>query len=305
MSKPKIDFIGIGAQKSGTTWLYRSLNKISDVNLPYVKELDYFSRSPDYGKSFLNHKYAALRMFKPIRNYKIISHLLQIKSREELNWYRKWYFSDYTDKWYLSLFDKYEGIKGEITPNYALLKIEDIKRMKELAPNVKLIYMIRNPIDRCISHYFDVRRRKDKHFHERPFDSQDFFRFANSEVQEKRSDYLDTLHRYTQVFPEEKILIGFFDAIGDNPAGLLGEVLKFIGSESEIDPGILIKKKINASKKKEIPIASKEMLVEKYGKYIEKLDREIGGYCTKWHNDLNERETSQEDLFPTGTFSII
>lgn len=37
------DFIGIGAQKSGTTWLYEKLRQHPDVYLPSQKELHYFT----------------------------------------------------------------------------------------------------------------------------------------------------------------------------------------------------------------------------------------------------------------------
>lgn len=36
------DFLGIGAQKAGTTWLYANLSKYPDVFLPRAKELHYF-----------------------------------------------------------------------------------------------------------------------------------------------------------------------------------------------------------------------------------------------------------------------
>lgn len=38
----KPDFICVGAQKSGTTWLYHELNKHPNVRMPAVKELRYF-----------------------------------------------------------------------------------------------------------------------------------------------------------------------------------------------------------------------------------------------------------------------
>src|SRR5204862_8294166 len=43
-----IQFLGIGAQKAGTTWLYEMLRLTPEVWMPPVKELHYFSRSPRY-----------------------------------------------------------------------------------------------------------------------------------------------------------------------------------------------------------------------------------------------------------------
>lgn len=43
-----IDFWGIGAPKSGTTWLYHNLKKFYLFYFPPIKELHYFDRSSHY-----------------------------------------------------------------------------------------------------------------------------------------------------------------------------------------------------------------------------------------------------------------
>ena len=47
----KIHFIGIGAQKSGTTWIDKQLRKIPEFDLPPIKEIHYFDRSEIYPSS--------------------------------------------------------------------------------------------------------------------------------------------------------------------------------------------------------------------------------------------------------------
>ena len=87
MRNKKIDFIGIGAQKAGTTWLYHSLKNIPEFDLPYVKEINYFSRSSEYGSGFLKHTYFLRRILKPIRTYRIVHHLTTIRDKEAFYWY--------------------------------------------------------------------------------------------------------------------------------------------------------------------------------------------------------------------------
>ena len=43
-----MDFLGIGTQKSGTSWLYQNLNRIPEFSLLPIKEVHYFDRSSDY-----------------------------------------------------------------------------------------------------------------------------------------------------------------------------------------------------------------------------------------------------------------
>lgn len=41
--KGTIDFIGVGARKAGTTWIYKQLKKHPQIFIPSSKELSYFS----------------------------------------------------------------------------------------------------------------------------------------------------------------------------------------------------------------------------------------------------------------------
>ena len=160
--KNNIDFIGIGAMKAGTTWLYKNLNDLKEFDLPPVKEFHYFDKRRKNrnkfkeGKGLLFNKFLDNRLRNP--NYierasVILKQAAKQEDLKKLKFLRKWYFSDCTDKWYLSLFDDQEGFTGEITPAYSILKKQEIERMHKILPDVRLVYMVRNPIDRAWSHY--------------------------------------------------------------------------------------------------------------------------------------------------------
>ena len=46
----KIDFLIVGAQKAGTTSLYEYLSRHSNIYMPNLKELNYFSNDENYSK---------------------------------------------------------------------------------------------------------------------------------------------------------------------------------------------------------------------------------------------------------------
>ncbi len=52
MMLPTVDFLGIGAQRAGTTWLYRCLQRHPQLYLPGTKELHYFDRLTGRGPQF-------------------------------------------------------------------------------------------------------------------------------------------------------------------------------------------------------------------------------------------------------------
>ena len=53
MGKPKPDFLVIGAQKCGTSWLHAQLSAHPDIFLPQRKELEYFSYEPQHHRAGL------------------------------------------------------------------------------------------------------------------------------------------------------------------------------------------------------------------------------------------------------------
>ena len=153
----KIDFIGIGAQKAGTSWIYENLRILKEFDLPPVKEFHYFDKSPSYPTfSKLTKVNLHERLMDPeylANASKRINYFVKKKNLKKVKFFSKWYFSEYNDEWYKSIFDDMTGFTGEITPSYSILDIEDIKRMKDLAPQAKIILIVRNPIHRAWSHY--------------------------------------------------------------------------------------------------------------------------------------------------------
>ena len=126
----EIDFIGISAQKSGTTWLHRRLSELTEFCLPPIKEIHYFDRFNKYpSPSQLGDASFVNRLINIKRTTKSISRALRSINqgkKKEVKWLFKYYYKNYDDDWYLSLFEDYKGITGEITPSYSILNEEDV-----------------------------------------------------------------------------------------------------------------------------------------------------------------------------------
>jgi Sulfotransferase family len=66
----------------------------------------------------------------------------------ELNW-------DLGRDWYASHFDRSAPVRGESSPHYTNLpRFQGVaERMHSLIPDARIVYMVRDPIDRMLSHY--------------------------------------------------------------------------------------------------------------------------------------------------------
>ena len=285
--KPTINFIGIGVQKSGTSWLFKNLKKLPDFSLLPIKELHYFDRHPKYpfSSTTLYHDSIFKRLRNPDWWFRFRIYFLKNLKKENFSgakWKLKYFFEKANDERYLSFFENLEGLKGEVTPSYSILDKEDIQEMYRLAPDAKLILLLRNPIYRAWSQYLHE-RRKIKGYETMEIDTEAAIHFMNSKDQILRSNYERSIENYLSVYPKSQLLIGFFDAIAKQPDELMHIVVDFIGGNTaHISEYLDLKQKFNVNKKTEMPEEVFEFLKEKYRVPIERLASKYGGYFNIW-----------------------
>ncbi|MCB0381791.1 MAG: sulfotransferase domain-containing protein [Psychroserpens sp.] len=304
--KNQIDFIGIGAQKSGTTWLFKCLSNLPEFELLPIKELHYFDRDTTYptpntlSETHLKNRITDITFLTTA--LKSITYQFKKKSLKKVKFYLKWYFSNYDDDWYLSLFNDIEGHKGEITPSYSILEQDDVIKMHQLAPNAKIILLFRNPIDRAWSHYRFKLQNSDDFNPESKLNTETIIQFIESEEQSLRSNYLRTIENYSNVYPKNQILIGFYDSIYENPEALIHNITEFIGGESSVDYSNLDLRRVeNKSIHIDYPKEIEQYLKDKYYDQIKQMAEQYGGYFNHWFEKTYGEtiKNAKKDLSPT------
>jgi len=280
------DFLVIGAQKSATTWLYYCLRKHPQIYLPPEKEIHYFDRSTEYPSPSL------LAVSSPFKRYSFKEFLVKLKAvikkylkSGNLNkflWELKFNFGYYNDRWYVSLFkNKKRNQKcGEVTPSYSILKINDIKRVYKLNPNLKIILLLRNPIERSWSAFLMDLLQQGKEY--KDINDKRALSFFKSEANTKRGDYLTIINNWTSIFPKEQLYIGFFEDVKNNPKKLLIEIFRHIRVSSKIDwSKVPFNKKIHAMKRAEISEKCYQFLYDMNYEKIQSLYKKLGNPIIK------------------------
>jgi hypothetical protein len=279
---PVPDFICIGAPRSGTTWLFERLLEHPDFWLPPVKEVHYFDRSPHYpSPNTLAETKLVSRLRQPIWLLNALSgcaHALLTRGPRALRWQVRWFFSDYTDEWYLSLFEGVVGITGEITPAYSILAPEDVARLHSLIPRAKIIYLLRNPVERSWSSY-----RKERMRHGAYLADKDILSFLASKAIANRSDYISTIDRYVEQFGHENVIVSTYDALRSEPSGMLTQIVALLGGRPELverycDLGSVN----NTAPSAVLPMGIKDALLEWYRPTIEELTQRYGNPFGSW-----------------------
>jgi len=262
--------------------------------------LHYFDRHPKYPSSTTLYDDS---IFKRLQNrdwrfrFRIFFlRTLRQESFSSVKWKLNYFFKQANDERYLSFFENLEGLKGEVTPSYSILEKEDIQEMYRLAPDTKLILLLRNPIYRAWSQYLH-QRRKIKGYETMEIDIEAAIRFMKSKDQVLRSDYESMIANYLSVYPKAQLFIGFFDDIAKQPDKLMHSIIDFIGGNTEyISEYLDLKQKFNVNKKIEMPKEVFEFLKAKYREPIERLALKFGGYFNVWLAELYEVKGADEQI---------
>lgn len=216
----------IGAQKAGTTWLYRCLEQRPDVWLPPVKELHFFDEKITSDASWFDHMHGSdapaarwKRQIASERQRRSRAKLDQAE-RERRAWCSRYFFEPQSVDWYRSLFPP--GWVGmDTSPEYALLDAEGVDRTIAALPDVRVIYLLRNAIEREWSGA-QMRFRKNPN------------RGPESvlEGSHPHSRYHENIDRWAAGLPPGRLYIGWFDDIAAHPGELLADILAFIGAST-------------------------------------------------------------------------
>lgn len=233
---PFPDFLCIGAQKSGTTWLQDCLIHHPEIFLPAEKEVHFF-----------DWKY-----FMPYR------------------WYQK-KFTDANGR-----------LIGEITPGYSTISTKRIEHIARFNPNAKIILLLRNPIERAWSHSKMVLCK----IQGKPFQSisnKEWIAHFNGVKSQKRGAYVEVYKKWSEIFGEDQVFVGFYEQIANEPEVLLRSIMTFLGVSSDIDLSSMpFDRRANVGIQDPIPSDLRHFLEEKYRSEIEECCNVFGENACGW-----------------------
>jgi len=286
---PGPHFLGIGAQKAGTTWLWTQLKRHPQVWMPPRKELHYFSRHVMAPGGGILAEPSIYRRFRGKERANILwRHLASTdirqsfkgKNWDEFRWYLRFYFQTPTDRWYRSLFaNRGDALTGEITPSYSMLTDAEVGHIARNWPELRIILLLRDPIERAWS---QVRFDWTRGAREKVDDIEDMKAFIDSPMQTLRNDYLRMLDHWGRHFAADRVFIGFYDDILENPGMLLERIHQFLNLESQPLEKEVLAQRVNQSREAEMPGEIRAYLVEKYRPQMIELNTRLGGPVAKW-----------------------
>lgn len=291
--KPKApDFIGIGMERAGTSWLFTQLASHPGIWVPPLKEIHYFDVIDPKAK-FLDHRFSyhlksrIKQKAAPFCNTEKRPEFSKNSYIEYLLWDACYFTGSADIEWYQRLFSgrfTKGRISGEITPAYSNLTPDTIKIILTMNPDTKFLLMVRNPMQRLWSgvvHYFT-------HIKKRNFlgvSEAEILNYLKDSQAANRSDIYSILTTWQSVVSADQLLIQSFEDIADRPEEIIKQSYQFLNvDQGYMPPEKLYKDKINAHTKKSYdisPAAADYMLLQCH-KGIDLLKKSHPEIVEKW-----------------------
>ncbi len=219
-------------------------------------------------------------------------------SREDLRWDLRYYAGRPDDRWYAALFEPGRGkVVGEITPSYSMLGPDAVAHVNRLMPDAKIIFMMRNPIERAwsqaVMHFGKIEKRAVASVGE-----DRLRRNFESEGSLLRTDYLQTLEVWREFYQEDRIFVGFLEDVSMFPAELLSRLYAFL----DVDPSFRptgVEGKVHSRSASRAPADALVYLARLHRGDTARLSGRFGGYADFWRHcaeRLSEHPPSEESL---------
>jgi Sulfotransferase domain len=249
----RLDFIIAGTQKGGTSALHYHLDQHPNITMAHSEE----AHMIDHPR---RHFFDDEDRFARKVEYDILHEGIRLK-RQSL-------------------------ITGSCTPIYTYWK-PAMERIRNYHPGIKLIVLLRNPIDRAFSHWNMYRERKQEDLGFLEAIAEEPKRISAAlPFQPRRTSYLDRgfyfeqMERVFRFFPREQVHVIKFDDFRKHTPEVVNKVFTFLGLKS-------LSKVKNRQQNRipyERPITDEERvyLYEAYKADIAQLEQLLSCDCSDW-----------------------
>ena len=206
-------FIVFGASRSGTTALYTYLKQHPDIFMSPSKEPNFFAfegETPNYqgpGADYVNNSVTTLGEYQAL-------------------------FAGAGN----------QPARGEASPLYLYYE-QAPRRMRTHLPDVRLVAILRNPIEQAFSHFLYAKRQM--------LEPVGDFTTALSLEQQRYDDgwqpifhysrfprYFEQVSRYYDCFAADQIKLFLYEDFAEHPRDVLADVFRFIGVDDQFVPDL-------------------------------------------------------------------
>ena len=238
----------IGAMKCGTTALHAHLDKHPAIAMAAGKELNFFF-GPD------------LRPAEPPDQ-----------------WWRagQWHRGP---EWYAAQFDATADVRGETSPGYTDPSHPEVAaRMQALLPDVRLVYLVRDPVERAVSQWAHHVRDGTE-----PRPLAEALLDPGSQYLD-RSRYLQRVLPFLDAFRAEQLLVVVQERLLADPRGQLRRVFEHVGADPDYWDAAMTGREHQGEVVAELPAPVRRRFWAEVADDVEALRSLLDDGFAEWHD---------------------
>lgn len=198
------NFLILGAQKCGTTWLHEKLSKHPEFYMSKTKEIHFFNANAQYKKGIEFYQ----TFFEDA--------------------YGKRFIGESTPNYFWTNNQPIKWLGEGIQPQFMIGIPERIK--SDLGEKTKFILIVRNPVDRAISAFYHHLKFEGRIDLNKPF--KEIIKMYGIV---HMGFYASHLEHYLKSFPIAQFLILTYEELFANPKEETAKVLRFLGADQGVE----------------------------------------------------------------------
>jgi len=271
----------VGAQKSGTTWLHAQLKDHPEIGFSHVKEVHYFNTIHNGSVLLTRRKVNQLEKIIKRNRLGLERYFADLSSGKPVNKGLHQLLSPVDDNWYMELFSQNKKkYAADFTPEYALLPDAGFANFNTVCKNKKIIFIMRDPIDRAksaIRYFFET---QGKNIEQVP--AEQIIKIASSDFIINMSCYEQTIQKLEQHFDTNELLYLFFEDVMKNKQEAINKVTRFLDIADITISEEQLERKVNVTNDYEFSNEINEILKSRLQKTYAALNFRFDKLPEKW-----------------------
>ena len=273
------DFICVGMPKAGTGWLFDQLQFHPDFWMTPLKGLHYLDRaSPPMKNAVKKLKRIKKRPERPHRragderDQSFLEEAVSLSGKPR------------DIRRYAGLFRfKQDLLSGDITAPYAGLEEDVIAEVAAILPEVKIVFLVRDPVARAWSNV-SMAYRGERFDRNLLNDTQAFRSYFLNSTMYDFSFPTVIAERWARSAPKVQFRYFLFDDIENQPEKARGDILTYLGADPDKASGQIAadhNRKASAVKLT-LTDSIREVLVEHFQEELRACAKMFGGHAREW-----------------------
>ena len=253
-------FIGAGAMKAGTTWLYTVLERHPEIYFSLEKEIHYF-----YAVYVRHDVLSEAKRLENVRRRHLFIDPEKSRAaavRDRLRWAASYLDGPVDDHWYRGLFSLKRGQRwaADFSNLYALLPAEAWPRIAGRVGDLRVLYTMREPVGRLWSHLkFHLKVAGETEALE-AWGPDRLERYVRQEFIWENAEYGAAIRRMRAGLTEAALHVAFYEEVHAAPRASLAGVERFLGIPPHNYPDGLLARRINATEPRPVPAWFRERM---------------------------------------------